>query len=56
MVKPAEISRLRHGYLSSPEEIVDEAKNGRADHEVRNPRNRASSEASTNACRSAHGK
>ena len=29
MVKPAEISRLRHGYLSSPEEIVDEAKNGR---------------------------
>ena len=29
MVKPAEVSRLRHGYLSSPEEIVDEAKNGR---------------------------
>jgi 3,4-dihydroxy 2-butanone 4-phosphate synthase/GTP cyclohydrolase II len=26
---PAEVSRLRHGYLSSPEEIVDEAKNGR---------------------------
>jgi 3,4-dihydroxy 2-butanone 4-phosphate synthase / GTP cyclohydrolase II len=29
VVKPAEVSRLRHGYLSSPEEIVDEAKNGR---------------------------
>ena len=29
MPAPAEISRLRHGYLSSPEEIVDEAKNGR---------------------------
>ena len=29
MVVPAEVSRLRHGYLSSPEEIVDEAKNGR---------------------------
>ena len=29
MQKPAELARLRHGYLSSPEEIVDEAKNGR---------------------------
>ena len=29
MVKPAEVARLRHGYLSSPEEIVEEAKNGR---------------------------
>ena len=27
--KAAELARLRHGYLSSPEEIVDEAKNGR---------------------------
>lgn len=27
--KPAELARLRHGYLSSPEEIVDEARNGR---------------------------
>ncbi len=27
--KPAELTRLRHGYLSSPEEIVDEARNGR---------------------------
>jgi 3,4-dihydroxy 2-butanone 4-phosphate synthase / GTP cyclohydrolase II len=27
--KPAELSRLRHGFLSSPEEIIDEAKNGR---------------------------
>ncbi|WP_174293043.1 3,4-dihydroxy-2-butanone-4-phosphate synthase [Sphingomonas bacterium] len=25
----AELSRLRHGFLSSPEEIIDEAKNGR---------------------------
>lgn len=25
----AEVSRLRHGYLSSPEEIIDEARNGR---------------------------
>ncbi len=29
MQKPAELARLRHGYLSSPEEIVDEARNGR---------------------------
>ena len=29
MPKPAELQRLRHGYLSSPEEIVDEARNGR---------------------------
>ena len=29
MVKSAEVARLRHGYLSTPEEIVDEAKNGR---------------------------
>lgn len=28
MQKP-EIARLRHGFLSSPEEIIDEAKNGR---------------------------
>ena len=27
--KSAELARLRHGYLSSPEEIVDEARNGR---------------------------
>ena len=27
--KPVELSRLRHGFLSSPEEIIDEAKNGR---------------------------
>jgi 3,4-dihydroxy 2-butanone 4-phosphate synthase/GTP cyclohydrolase II len=27
--KPAELARLRHGYLSSPEEIIDEARNGR---------------------------
>jgi 3,4-dihydroxy 2-butanone 4-phosphate synthase/GTP cyclohydrolase II len=27
--KPAELSRLRHGFLSSPEEIIDEARNGR---------------------------
>ncbi|MFD1610391.1 3,4-dihydroxy-2-butanone-4-phosphate synthase [Sphingomonas tabacisoli] len=25
----AEVSRLRHGYLSSPDEIIDEARNGR---------------------------
>ena len=25
----AEVSRLRHGYLSSPQEIIDEARNGR---------------------------
>ena len=25
----AELSRLKHGYLSSPEEIIDEARNGR---------------------------
>ena len=29
MPKPAEMSRLRHGFLSSPEEIIDEARNGR---------------------------
>ena len=29
MPEPAELARLRHGYLSSPEEIVDEARNGR---------------------------
>ena len=29
MQKPAELARLRHGYLSTPEEIVDEARNGR---------------------------
>jgi 3,4-dihydroxy 2-butanone 4-phosphate synthase/GTP cyclohydrolase II len=28
-VAHAEVSRLRHGYLSSPEEIIDEARNGR---------------------------
>jgi 3,4-dihydroxy 2-butanone 4-phosphate synthase / GTP cyclohydrolase II len=28
-VAKAELSRLRHGYLSSPEEIIDEARNGR---------------------------
>ena len=27
--KPADLARLRHGYLSTPEEIVDEARNGR---------------------------
>jgi 3,4-dihydroxy 2-butanone 4-phosphate synthase/GTP cyclohydrolase II len=27
--KPAELTRLRHAFLSSPEEIIDEAKNGR---------------------------
>ncbi len=29
MAKSAELARLRHGFLSSPEEIIDEAKNGR---------------------------
>ena len=29
MPKPAEVARLRHAFLSSPEEIIDEAKNGR---------------------------
>ena len=29
MQKPAELARLRHGFLSSPEEIIDEARNGR---------------------------
>ena len=29
MPKSAELSRLRHGFLSSPEEIIDEARNGR---------------------------
>ena len=29
MPKPAELARLRHGFLSSPEEIIDEARNGR---------------------------
>ena len=27
--KPAELARLRHGFLASPEELIDEAKNGR---------------------------
>ena len=27
--KPAELARLRHGFLSSPEELIDEARNGR---------------------------
>ncbi|MEO5866021.1 MAG: 3,4-dihydroxy-2-butanone-4-phosphate synthase, partial [Sphingomonas sp.] len=27
--KTAELARLRHGFLSSPEEIIDEARNGR---------------------------
>jgi len=27
--KPVELARLRHGYLSSPEEIIEEARNGR---------------------------
>jgi 3,4-dihydroxy 2-butanone 4-phosphate synthase/GTP cyclohydrolase II len=27
--QPAELSRLRHAFLSAPEEIIDEAKNGR---------------------------
>ena len=29
MPQPAELSRLRHAFLSAPEEIIDEAKNGR---------------------------
>ncbi|WEK44472.1 MAG: 3,4-dihydroxy-2-butanone-4-phosphate synthase [Candidatus Sphingomonas colombiensis] len=29
MSKPAELARLRHAFLSSPEEIIEEAKNGR---------------------------
>ena len=29
MQKNAELARLRHGFLSSPEEIIDEARNGR---------------------------
>ena len=29
MPKPAELARLRHAFLSSPEEIIEEAKNGR---------------------------
>ena len=29
MPKPAELARLRHAFLSSPEEIIDEARNGR---------------------------
>ena len=29
MPLPAELARLKHGYLSSPEEIIDEARNGR---------------------------
>lgn len=29
MQKPAELARLRHAFLSSPEEIIDEARNGR---------------------------
>ncbi|WP_085808716.1 3,4-dihydroxy-2-butanone-4-phosphate synthase [Sphingomonas sp. TZW2008] len=29
MQKPAELARLRHAFLSTPEEIIDEAKNGR---------------------------
>ncbi|WP_370655258.1 3,4-dihydroxy-2-butanone-4-phosphate synthase [Sphingomonas aurea] len=28
-VSPAEVSRLRHAFLSTPEEIIDEARNGR---------------------------
>ena len=27
--RPADLARLRHGFLSSPEEIIDEARNGR---------------------------
>ncbi len=27
--KPMELARLRHGFLSSPEELIDEARNGR---------------------------
>ncbi|MHA6721667.1 3,4-dihydroxy-2-butanone-4-phosphate synthase [Sphingomonas sp. RS2018] len=29
MAKPAELARLAHAFLSSPEEIIDEARNGR---------------------------
>nr|WP_037493127.1 3,4-dihydroxy-2-butanone-4-phosphate synthase [Sphingomonas sp. PAMC 26605] len=29
MVPKPEVARLRHGFLSSPEELIDEAKNGR---------------------------
>jgi 3,4-dihydroxy 2-butanone 4-phosphate synthase/GTP cyclohydrolase II len=29
MVKEESVARLRHGFLSSPEEIIDEARNGR---------------------------
>ncbi|TXC72285.1 3,4-dihydroxy-2-butanone-4-phosphate synthase [Sphingomonas ginsenosidivorax] len=29
MQKPAELARLKHAFLSSPEEIIDEARNGR---------------------------
>jgi len=29
VAKAAELARLRHGFLSSPEEIIDEARNGR---------------------------
>ena len=29
MQKRAELARLRHGFLSSPEELIDEARNGR---------------------------
>ncbi len=29
MQKPAELTRLKHAFLSSPEEIIDEARNGR---------------------------
>jgi 3,4-dihydroxy 2-butanone 4-phosphate synthase/GTP cyclohydrolase II len=29
VARPAELARLRHAFLSSPEEIIDEAKNGR---------------------------
>ena len=29
MQKPVELARLRHAFLSTPEEIIDEAKNGR---------------------------
>ncbi|WP_184002187.1 3,4-dihydroxy-2-butanone-4-phosphate synthase [Stakelama sediminis] len=29
MVQKPELARLRHGFLSSPEEIIDEARNGR---------------------------
>ena len=28
--RSAELGRLKHGYLSSPEEIIDEARNGRS--------------------------